>query len=539
MSSITIAITKGFAFIDTPEGQVVSIEVIKYRDGVDGEQGMQGIQGDQGIPGEDAVLPANLAYTDVDNDFTETQTLKSATTTSKSWATKWIYNGDDYIGTINGKGGRFLFVLRNDTQASEVEFIVDESGAIISNNADLGTVASKFKELFLSSYANVLGVKSVENDAAKVFATDGSVQSLSSGLTDSEIYEMRCNFNNAVAEQLPFIQTAYDSATTESLMLIPSGFKAGGLVSQLPKTGVGDFTVARNCVKTRINESGDRETLAIDKPSIDYSDGDGVLLLEPQSTNLYLNSAILVTQNITTLASDYTVSFYGTGTVTFTGTYAGSLVGTGATDRVSLTFTATAGTLTSTVTGTVTDGQAENLGYSTSYIKTEGATVTRLKDEVENAGDETTFNSESGVLYARIKKKDSTTSQMYISISDDSNNNRVTIRTRAFDTVRAEIVIGGVSGLISDFAQDTSIVTDIAIAWGQNVLELWINGVKIIESAAFGTFTPNTLNKLHLSNGNGIDQPFRGEVHILKTFKGTLTDVQKAELTTDGYITTL
>jgi hypothetical protein len=71
--------------------------------------------------------------------------------------------------------------------------------------------------------------------------------------------------------------------------------------------------------------------------------------------NLLLATATLSTQSVTTVVASYKLSFTGTGTVTLSGTStAGPLVGTGASDRVSLTFTPTAGTLTLTVTGSVT-----------------------------------------------------------------------------------------------------------------------------------------------------------------------------------------
>ena len=74
--------------------------------------------------------------------------------------------------------------------------------------------------------------------------------------------------------------------------------------------------------------------------------------------NLLLNSETLATQSVTTVAAQYTLSFTGTGSVTLSGTATGALTGNG-TDRVSLTFTPTVGTLTLTVSGSVTKAQLE------------------------------------------------------------------------------------------------------------------------------------------------------------------------------------
>jgi len=76
--------------------------------------------------------------------------------------------------------------------------------------------------------------------------------------------------------------------------------------------------------------------------------------------NWLVGTETLATQSVTTLALPYILSFFGTGTVTLTGTStAGPLVGTGANDRVYLNFTPTAGTLTLTVSGTVSKAQLE------------------------------------------------------------------------------------------------------------------------------------------------------------------------------------
>ena len=89
--------------------------------------------------------------------------------------------------------------------------------------------------------------------------------------------------------------------------------------------------------------------------------------------NQLLNSATLSTQSVTTVAAQYTLSFTGTGSVTLSGTATGTLTGTGADNRVSLSFTPTAGTLTLTVTGSVTLAML-SFGTPTTYQAITNAT---------------------------------------------------------------------------------------------------------------------------------------------------------------------
>lgn len=123
------------------------------------------------------------------------------------------------------------------------------------------------------------------------------------------------------------------------------------------------------------------------------------LLMEEQRTNLLLNSATLSTQNVTVSAVAYTLSFWGTGTVTLSGTStAGPLVGTAANNRVTLTFTPTAGTLTLTVSGTVSQAQLEAGSFATSYIPTTSASVTRSADVASVATSAFPYSATEGAL---------------------------------------------------------------------------------------------------------------------------------------------
>jgi len=78
--------------------------------------------------------------------------------------------------------------------------------------------------------------------------------------------------------------------------------------------------------------------------------------------NLLVNTATLSTQSVTTTAQNYTIQFTGAGSITASGTYSGALTN-------GQTFTCTAGTLTFTVSGSVTNAQLEAGSTATAYQK--------------------------------------------------------------------------------------------------------------------------------------------------------------------------
>jgi hypothetical protein len=149
-------------------------------------------------------------------------------------------------------------------------------------------------------------------------------------------------------------------------------------------------SITRSTVGTYFDSTGTMQTAAINAVRVDYEpitkEFRGVLV-EAASTNILLNSTTLSTQSATVTASQYILSFYGTGTVVLSGVHAATVVGTGAYPiRTSYTFTPTAGSLTLTVTGTVQKAQLELGVNATSWISTNGSPATRAADIITGSG---------------------------------------------------------------------------------------------------------------------------------------------------------
>lgn len=132
----------------------------------------------------------------------------------------------------------------------------------------------------------------------------------------------------------------------------------------------GSFT--RSTAATYFDKFGAMQSATVNTPRVTYNPITLVcqgVLYEPARTNLVASSDTPTTQNIAVTNTSYTLSFYGTGTITLSGTSVNTLLGTAAfPTRVTLTFTPTAGTLTLTITGTVQYAQLEAGAFVTSYI---------------------------------------------------------------------------------------------------------------------------------------------------------------------------
>ena len=146
----------------------------------------------------------NTAFTDEANVFTQNQIIS------------WLSGAN----TATLLGDRGEFIIKTKTATEEVDFTISTTDEWIvlrdklgNKEYDLGNASEKFKELFLSSYANVLGVKSVENDATKVFATNGSVVDVGEVNTIDSITSGEPTGSNQVVNLVSLTQAEYDAGT--------------------------------------------------------------------------------------------------------------------------------------------------------------------------------------------------------------------------------------------------------------------------------------------------------------------------------------
>jgi len=249
------------------------------------------------------------------------------------------------------------------------------------------------------------------------------------------------------------------------------------------------------------------------------------LLLEATRTNLFLNSAVGVTQSVTVAAAAHTLSFRGTGTITLTGTStAGPLVGTGVNNRVTLTFTPTAGTLTLTISGSVTNVNLEAGSFATSWIPTAGSSVIRNADVLTGSSPGVDYPLS---LYAQAERAaDTGAAEFFLHMDDASDNNRAGIGAATTDVGRAVMASGGVSqaGLTVAGALAVGTAYKIAGAFTTNRVQMASSGTLGTEdTVATAPATPTTIR---FGINAGASSPVYGYIRRAAIFNTALTDAQ-------------
>jgi len=368
-----------------------------------------------------------------------------------------------------------------------------------------------------------------------------------------------------------------------SIVLTPTAYSDGDLHCIKPNTATGDFDFTRSTTATRINSSGNVESVAANLPRIDYTGGTGQILLEPQTTNLLTysedftewdkNSGTTLTenniispdgtQNATLVVSAGSGSRVGLNTSIVSGTtYTFSVYlknnggntsinigshGTTQLETVTInndwnryTTTFTASSTTSSSIRIISSGssinlhswgaQLEALSFSTSYIPTSGSTVTKNADAANNAGSSDLISSTEGVLYAEISSLSNDGTSRRISLSDGSINNRVSLEIdETANKIKAFISSGGVSQILQHTATDLTQNNKIAIKYKLNDMSIWLNGSEVVTDTSGNM--PVGLDRLNFDKGN-LSNDFYGKTKCLAVYKEALTDAELTCLTT-------
>jgi hypothetical protein len=272
-------------------------------------------------------------------------------------------------------------------------------------------------------------------------------------------------------------------------------------------TGVLDSRVAITRAAntaTRINSSGVIEIVNANLPRFDYDPSTLAargLLIEETRSNVLLNSLIngtnLSTQSVTLSATAYTLSFYGTGSITISGGHVAVVSGTGAyPTRKTYTFTPLAGSSIFTVVGTVQYAQLEAGSFPSSFIPTAGAATSRNTDVALMTGTNFSdwYNQPEGTFYTEFlipSGVPATGMVMQAGInSDTADRIRLNGATYNLGIANASSVLQVILGTTTYVGS----ITKFTAGYKLNNFGLSANGGAALTSASGTVPFPNSLN---------------------------------------------
>ena len=527
------------------------------------------------------------------------------------------------LSTTVGKIYKLQFEITSINSGGKIQFIHNNSVIGLLNYTSVGTHTFYFTSTNSSSFLQVKRFfpsntnATIDNVSVKEVGQDWTLG------TGWSIGEDKATVDNTVNVSLD--QTCLTSGKKYKVSFEISDLQVGGNItigdivtpSAYTATSNGTQTFYYTATNATLRVRGKGYSCSItnisvieitddtDLPRIDYTDGCGSLLLEPQSTNLipnanqYSGNTVYYTltpnqsspdggNNATlfvekTSTSPYSVystnaSIIGgqTYNYSFFVKYAGKQnIPVNATDGISgfnanidiLNGVVNSGTaeiksfnngwyrvsMTRTVNASASNGsiqinfgsqtgdgvsgfylfgyQIEQGSYATSYIPTNGSTVTRLADVCNNAGSSDLINSIEGVLYAEIATLANDGTRQ-ISISSGSNNDRIAIAYNSSGRLDVNVRSGGVYQVIFNYTgvANPNIQNKIALKYKLNDFALWVNGVEVATDSI--GITPVGLNVLNFSSANTSSQRFYGNVKSVVVFKEALTDDGLEKLTT-------
>jgi hypothetical protein len=176
--------------------------------------------------------------------------------------------------------------------------------------------------------------------------------------------------------------------------------------------------------------------------------------------------------------------------------------------------------------------QIEEGSYPTSYIPTEGSSVTRSAEECFDSANSTIVNDSEGVLYAEIAALANDGTQRRITLSEGGYTNRMVIE---LSSVSNRIAVAMASSTLS-FTQKTYTTTDatefhkIALRWDSDGFDFYVNGSQRGSHGTSPNYSNDVLDDLSFTNVVG-SQEFFGKAKDLRIYNTALSDTEMAQLT--------
>jgi hypothetical protein len=184
-------------------------------------------------------------------------------------------------------------------------------------------------------------------------------------------------------------------------------------------------------------------------------------------------------------------------------------------------------------------GQVEQLEYPTSYIPTNGSTVTRDAETCTDAGEAADFNSEEGTFYVDVAALNSSPGeQITISLSGGNSNDRLLVYSTSgggkwdsqFRKNSANVVSINKSATVSNQSK-------VAVTWAAGRHVMFVDGVKatvygVGSETTSTTFDAGDLKSLQFSPNKGnTSNSFYGKVKAIRVYKEALSDTDLENLT--------
>jgi len=454
--------------------------------------------------------------------ITSLGTVPQRTQTPAEFAT----NADSFLGALpNFRTELNTFGAYVDTKGAEVDAdaAAAASSALQSQNSASASDASAALALFYKDLAaGTANFKGLWSALTGALAVPASVYH--NGLT----WILLSNLANVTTAE-PGVSASWVVASGESYQrLVDNIFKRATLDLDFsanshkvyeqfglePKQLQSVIVTSRNSTATYQSPTA-IVTAAINAPRITYDATTGRalgLLVEEQRTRLNTASAsVTAPQNATVTAAAHTISFYGTGSVVLSGVHSATLAGTGS-GRVTLTFTPTAGTLTMTPSGTVTDLQLELGAFASTIIRgSEGSQVTRLAafTTITNLAELASTLSEYTIL-VQGKWLDDTVAFGFGNTFD----NCIYISSKQF-AIRS----GGVSGPILSLPHTTDTSVKIAVRVKSGGFAAAVNGT------VTGTSSSSIALPVGMVRTTIGSAPWEGSVTLANSANGTFSRI--------------